>query len=138
MGLTQRQRECLDFIRTHVKEKGVTPLVDEIRIALGYANKGTVANLLDILVARGAITRNPKIRRGIKLVPAKYDHGSDCLCERCPARLAVYQQFVQALKVDAPLSIRNDRATNFRRLSDATRLALLGQAPGQNRPAQVG
>lgn len=134
MGLTLRQRECLDFIRAHVKEKGVSPTFDEIRVALGLSSKSGIHRLIHALVERGLVrTKRLAIRadgvavdtftafRGIQLVAPEDQHGSDCLCMRCPARRLQYQQIIEGLQ-GSPKFGPKVRLDGLRALNDHDRL----------------
>lgn len=101
MGLTKRQRECLNFLRAQVKEKGVAPTLNQIAAVMGWKSKTGAHHCLAALQARGYITVRPTFARAITLLPAQYDHGPDCLCERCPARRLQYEQIIQGLQCSA-------------------------------------
>lgn len=143
MGLTQRQRECLDFIRTEVREKGISPSYDEIRVALDFKFKGGVFRLVNALVERGLLRQRIKTRimdgkqftanRGIELVESEYNHGADCLCFRCPARGIHYQQIVQALQV-APELRPGIRLDGLRIVPHTTRLYWQRGFPRSQKP----
>lgn len=71
MGLTSRQRELLQFIRTHFAEKGVAPTFDQMGAFLGLQSKSGVHRLLTALEERGHIRRLPNRARAIALVELK-------------------------------------------------------------------
>jgi len=121
MGLTPRRQECLDFIRAHIREKGIPPSYREIQDALGLRSKAGVNQLLKGLVARGRITLNPTRKRSIKVVEPEDNHGADCLCAACPARRLQYQQIIQGLQTEAKFA-PGIILTGLRPLSDRDRL----------------
>jgi SOS-response transcriptional repressor LexA len=109
MGLTPRQRECLDFIRAEVREKGIVPSYDEISRTLGNTTRSATPRLIEGLEDRGYLRRTSYLgkkntrRRGLKLVYSEYDHRPnvlDCPCPRCPARRIQYEQLIQGLQSD--------------------------------------
>ncbi|UPT53388.1 repressor LexA [Synechococcus phage Ssp-JY39] len=66
-GLTVRQRDALDFIRTYHGEHGVTPTFDEIRLGMGLKSKSDIKRLVDALVERGFVSRLANRARSIVL-----------------------------------------------------------------------
>ncbi|WPY93181.1 hypothetical protein T8T21_08575 [Limimaricola variabilis] len=68
LGLTPRQKQALDFIRSELTLKGVPPTYEEIREALGLSSKSGVARLIDGLSSRGFITSRKGAMRSIALV----------------------------------------------------------------------
>jgi len=67
-ALTKRQTEALTFIRMFIKEKLYAPTIQEIADALGYANRGAAAQLVEKLELRGHISRVPGATRSISIV----------------------------------------------------------------------
>ena len=67
MGLTKRQRVCLDAIYAHQKRTGTMPSVEELGRALGLSSKSAVARLLLRLEHRGAIKRVHGAARAITI-----------------------------------------------------------------------
>ncbi len=81
-GLTPRQRACLDAIAAHEARTRAMPTLEELRGALGAGSKANVLNLLKQLEARGAIARQPRKARAIRLVAPP-------VCARCGEALAM-------------------------------------------------
>lgn len=77
LGLTQRQKEGLDFIRKYVAANGFTPSYSEISIGLGFKSKSNASRIIDDLVRRGYLIRDPQHARSIALalpsVPVEHD-----------------------------------------------------------------
>src|SRR5579862_1925389 len=46
LGLTRNQARCLDFIRRYIGERGASPSYDEIRLAMGFANRSAVFRIV--------------------------------------------------------------------------------------------
>lgn len=67
--LTDRQKQVLDFIEGYLQVHGKAPLIDEIRAVLGVSSKSTVIDHLRELEERGYIRREPRIKRGISVLP---------------------------------------------------------------------
>ena len=72
VGLTSRQRDLFDFIRSYSTEHGVSPSYDEMWDAIGLASKSRVHDLVVALEERGFIRRLPNRVRSIAIleVPA--------------------------------------------------------------------
>ena len=68
MGLTQRQAECLAYIRSRLEDDLVAPSLDEIAAYLGCV-KSSVHRMVEALVERGHILRLPNRPRGLALAP---------------------------------------------------------------------
>ncbi len=66
-GMTKRQKEALDFIRSFDASNEITPTFDEIRAGLGLASKSGVHRLVCGLEERGLIKRLPHRARSIEL-----------------------------------------------------------------------
>ena len=81
MGLTQKQRACLDAIEAHLARTQTMPSVEELRLALGFGSKTGAHRLLRQLEERGCIARLPQRARAIRLLPAEP-------CPYCAERLA--------------------------------------------------
>jgi len=73
-NLTTKQKRVLDFIISYFKEKQESPIVEEIRSALGFKSVRSVTQYLDALVEKGYISRE-KTHRSIRLV--NYYEGVD-------------------------------------------------------------
>lgn len=68
-GLTKRQKDLLEFIRSHVRENGgVPPSYDEMKEGLGLASKSGIARLMDALEERGFIRRIYHRARSLELM----------------------------------------------------------------------
>jgi repressor LexA len=70
MGLTLKQRACLDAIETHLARTRTMPSVENLRFALGAGSKAAVLRLLRQLEERGRIARLPHRARAIRLLDA--------------------------------------------------------------------
>ncbi len=69
VGLTQRQRDCLTAIKTHINVHGVSPSIKEIAIAMNSKSRGRVHSILVALQERGWISFLPRKVRSIVVVP---------------------------------------------------------------------
>jgi repressor LexA len=81
MGLTQKQRACLDAVEAHYAQTRTMPSVEELRLALGFGSKTGVHRLLRQLEERGRIARLPQRARAIRLLQME-------ACPYCAERLA--------------------------------------------------
>lgn len=67
MGLTQRQAECLAFVRSRISEHGSPPSYEEIQNVLGLSSKSGVFRLVEALVSRGHLIKIPSAPRSLAL-----------------------------------------------------------------------
>lgn len=81
--LTNRQREILDVIESHMQEHGYPPSVREIGEAVGLTSPSTVHNHLLSLQRLGYLRRDPTKPRAIEV---RYDSNSGVQMERRPVR----------------------------------------------------
>ncbi len=82
-GLTDRQRQTLEFIAETVADRGYPPSVREIGEAVGLTSTSTVHAHLATLQRLGYLRRDPTKPRAIEV---RYDPGSGASGERRPAR----------------------------------------------------
>jgi repressor LexA len=80
-GLTERQREILDFIVAQQRLRGYPPSVREIGEAVGLTSPSTVHTHLATLQRRGFLRRDPTKPRAIEVT---YDPASGVSLERRP------------------------------------------------------
>ncbi len=81
--LTARQREILECIEQHMRERGYPPSVREIGEVVGLTSTSTVHAHLATLQRLGYLRRDPSKPRAIEV---RYDSGSGAAVERRPAR----------------------------------------------------
>ena len=82
-GLTDRQRQTLNYIAETVAERGYPPSVREIGEALGLASSSTVHSHIQALHRKGFIRVDPTKPRAIELL---YDPDTDLPRERAATR----------------------------------------------------
>ncbi len=82
-GLTDRQRQTLEFIAETVADRGYPPSVREICEALGLASSSTVHSHMQALQRKGYLRIDPTKPRAIELL---YDPETGLAAERRPAR----------------------------------------------------
>ena len=82
-GLTDRQRQTLEFIAETVSDRGYPPSVREICEALGLASSSTVHSHMQALQRKGYLRIDPTKPRAIELL---YDPETGLATERRPAR----------------------------------------------------
>jgi repressor LexA len=82
-GLTERQRQTLQFLAETVAERGYPPSVRETCEALGLASSSTVHSHLQALQRKGYIRIDPTKPRAIELL---FDPETGLATERRPAR----------------------------------------------------
>ncbi len=68
MDLTDRQREIIEFVNTHVEKHGYPPTVREIGQAVGLTSPSTVHAHLAKLEAAGLIRRDPTKPRALEVI----------------------------------------------------------------------
>ncbi|MGH6889684.1 MAG: LexA family protein [Rhizomicrobium sp.] len=79
VGLSAKQRACLDAIQGHEARTRAMPSLEDLRRALGLGSKAGVLRLLRQLEERGRIARLPHRARAIRLLPGE-------VCPDCAAR----------------------------------------------------
>jgi LexA DNA binding domain len=67
-GLSQRQRQILDYIRNHIETRGYPPTVRDIGLAMGIGSPNGVLCHLKALEKKGCIARSHNRSRGLKLL----------------------------------------------------------------------
>ena len=82
-GLTDRQRQTLEFIAETVSDRGYPPSVREICEALGLASSSTVHSHMQALQRKGYLRIDPTKPRAIEVL---YDAETGLAAERSPAR----------------------------------------------------
>jgi repressor LexA len=82
-SLTPRQREILEAIVEHQRERGFPPSVREIGEAVGLKSPATVKSHLDNLRDGGYLRRDPSKPRALEV---RYDPASGATADRRPAR----------------------------------------------------
>jgi repressor LexA len=82
-GLTERQRQTLQFIADTVTDRGYPPSVRETCEALGLASSSTVHSHMQALQRKGYLRIDPTKPRAIELL---FDAETGLAAERSPAR----------------------------------------------------
>jgi repressor LexA len=82
-NLTTRQREILEIIEAHIRERGYPPSVREIGEAVGLTSPSTVHSHLATLQRLGFLKRDPSKPRAIEV---RFDATSGAPVERRPVR----------------------------------------------------
>ncbi len=67
-GLTDRQNQCLDIIKTSMRERGFPPTLREIGKQMGIRSTNGVNDHLRALERKGFLTREDMASRGIRLM----------------------------------------------------------------------
>jgi repressor LexA len=83
MTLTPRQREILEMIEQHMRDRGYPPSVREIGEAVGLTSPSTVHAHLNALQRRGYLRRDPTKPRAIEV---RWDSNSDAAIDRRPVK----------------------------------------------------
>ncbi|OPX28021.1 MAG: repressor LexA [Candidatus Omnitrophica bacterium 4484_171] len=66
--LTQRQKEILEFIISHIEQYGYPPSIPEIQEKFSFKSPNAVSDHLEALERKGYITRRPHKSRGIEVL----------------------------------------------------------------------
>jgi repressor LexA len=82
-GLTDRQRQTLEFIAETVSERGYPPSVREICDAMGLASSSTVHSHMQALQRKGYLRIDPTKPRAVEVL---FDAETGLAAERRPAR----------------------------------------------------
>lgn len=70
MTVTKRQKELLDYLRRHIRDRGYAPTLGEIGRHFGLASVATVHKHLRNLEAKGLVARDAGRSRALALVAA--------------------------------------------------------------------
>lgn len=81
--LTARQRQILECIESHMRERGYPPSVREIGNAVGLTSPSTVHSHMGTLQRLGYLRRDPTKPRAIEV---RWDSATDAAVERRPVR----------------------------------------------------
>lgn len=65
IGMTSRQQDAYDFIRSYIDEHSMSPTFEEIKAGLGLGSKSGVTRIVYGLAERGLIRLLPKKARSI-------------------------------------------------------------------------
>jgi len=76
--LTQRQKEILEFIISHIEQYGYPPSIPEIQKNFSFKSPNAVSDHLEALERKGYIARHPHKSRGIEvLIQSKPEKGGN-------------------------------------------------------------
>ncbi|OQX85177.1 MAG: repressor LexA [Candidatus Omnitrophica bacterium 4484_70.2] len=76
--LTQRQKEILEFIISHIEQYGYPPSIPEIQKNFSFKSPNAVSDHLEALERKGYIARRPHKSRGIEvLIQSKPEKGGN-------------------------------------------------------------
>jgi repressor LexA len=79
MGLSRRQCSVLECVQQFVAAKGYAPSLREIGEATGIGSTSEVRYNLNLLQDKGYLRRQPRVSRGVRLIPQTLDHGRGTL-----------------------------------------------------------
>ena len=65
--MTPRQLQLLDYVRSYIAAHGHSPTFEEMRGAMGYANRSSIARVTGQLVERGYLIPARSRARGVTL-----------------------------------------------------------------------
>lgn len=71
---TPRQRDLLRALDEFTRERGYTPSVRELAVALEVSSTNSVASLIDALLAEGLVLREPGRHRSLRLSAEGHKH----------------------------------------------------------------
>jgi repressor LexA len=78
-NLNPRQRDILDYLRSHTRSHAYPPTVREIGAAVGLSSSSTVQNHLNTLEQRGYIRRDPTKSRTVEVVGMEHPASTKAL-----------------------------------------------------------
>lgn len=67
--LTDRQAELLAMIRDHIAAHGYAPSFAELRDGMGVCSPASITRWVQVLVRKGYLKQEPKIARGLTVIP---------------------------------------------------------------------
>jgi repressor LexA len=77
--LTQRQKEILEFIISHIEQYGYPPSIPEIQKEFSFKSPNAVSDHLEALERKGYIVRRPHKSRGIEVLIQSKSEKNDSL-----------------------------------------------------------
>jgi repressor LexA len=69
-AVTKRQKELLDYLRRHIRDRGYAPTLEEIGRHFGLTSVATVHKHLRNLQGKGLVTRDAGRSRALELAPS--------------------------------------------------------------------
>ncbi|MFI8961698.1 transcriptional repressor LexA [Streptomyces sp. NPDC053493] len=76
-GLTQRQQQILDIIRSHTRRHGFPPSMREIAAAAGLLSTSSVSHQIRALEKKGVLRQDPQRPRAYVLAEGLHEGGAD-------------------------------------------------------------
>ncbi|MEV5969441.1 transcriptional repressor LexA [Streptomyces sp. NPDC051921] len=76
-GLTQRQQQILDIIRSHTRQHGFPPSMREIAAAAGLLSTSSVSHQIRALEKKGVLRQDPQRPRAYVLADGLSESGAD-------------------------------------------------------------
>lgn len=73
--LTKRQKQILDYIRSYIKSKGISPTLEEIKSHFKLSALSTIQEQIKTLAKKGFLEKNGSSARGIELAEKKESQG---------------------------------------------------------------
>jgi repressor LexA len=70
--VTEKQKKCLDFIKHFIEVNGYPPTIREIAKGLGVSSPATVKSMIDRLIQKGYVRKNPLKARNIEFVDKNF------------------------------------------------------------------
>lgn len=68
--LSQKQTDVLNFVKSFIADKGYPPTRRDIANHFGFKSQNAAQEHLQALIAKGCITINRGVSRGIKVISA--------------------------------------------------------------------
>jgi repressor LexA len=103
MFLTEKQLAVLDFIRDFIRDRGISPTLDEMSQFFGVS-KITVYEHVNALEKKGAISKTPNMARSITLIDEAAPSGANSLSIR--GRIAAGAA-IEAIEVPETFELKN-------------------------------
>ncbi|MFD0366593.1 MULTISPECIES: transcriptional repressor LexA [unclassified Streptomyces] len=108
-GLTQRQQQILDIIRTHTRRHGFPPSMREIAAGAGLLSTSSVSHQIRALEKKGFLRQDPQRPRAYVLADARpdddaADSGRESRLEREGERQAVTVPLVGRIAAGVPIT----------------------------------
>lgn len=69
IGTTARQKEVYRYVKSQIKENGISPSLQEIADACNFKAKSGVYYIIEALVRKGLLVKDPHMARSLGLPP---------------------------------------------------------------------
>lgn len=104
-GLSGRQQQILDYIRSFIQDHGYPPTIRDIQRGCGVSSTSVVDYNLNVLRKRGLLDRDDRVSRGLELTGAGRGRGPELVEPAVGRRETVAVPLVGSIAAGAPFPL---------------------------------